>query len=230
LSSFDASTPLIDLASTEVMKADLSAGDPTVSRAIGEIQNAVGTVSRVVRQSVAEAEQLKNNDLLYPDGKTRLLAEMSSKLDATASGQLDKAEIAIDIAEMRLTLMALQHDPVNDVALREEVGHRTANLKASDAGVTLTTLAANSRYSTLLAGPLGESLCARFGIDHGALVRAALQSLAQNGTDKQRRAAAALAKGVPQARRSVALARAGAKDAGASIREPKRAARSGFPI
>jgi hypothetical protein len=216
------------MASAEVMTlSELSAGDPVASQLVSEIQSAIGTVSRTVRSAAAEAEKLKNDDLSNPIGIARRLEESPKNLEAVTHGLHEKVDSAIAVLEARLTSLALQHDPANDLALREEIGHRIANLKASDAGTLLVTLAATPRYATLMAGFFGDALAARYGVDPAALIRAALQSVAENGTPNQRRAAGALASR-PKAARVLALSKAGVQDAARAIREPKRAARSAF--
>lgn len=228
MSTFDASTPFIDLAATEsVALYELSAGDPTASELIKGVVSSISKAGQLARSAADQAEKLKADDLANPIGKARVLDEMPKNLEAVTYGLYEKADSAIAVLEGRLTAMALQHDPTNDIALREEIGHRVANLKARDAGVALITMAATPRYATLLAGPFGDSLAARFGVDPSALVRAALQSVAENGTPKQRSAAAALAQ-LPRATRVLALSRAGVQDTAKSIREPRRVARSGF--
>jgi hypothetical protein len=205
----------------------LSAGDPAAGEVIKDVVSSISAAGRLARAAHAEAEKLKADDLSNPVGIARRLEESPKNLESATHGLHEKAESGIAVLEGRLTALALQHDPVNDIALREEVGHRVANLKASDAGTLLVTLAAAPRYMTLMAGPFGDALAARYGVDAGALTRAALQSVAENGTPKQRSAAAALAQ-LSKATRVLALSKAGIQDTARAIREPKRVAQSGF--
>ncbi len=116
----------------------------------------------------------------------------------------------------------MRHNPKSDQALIAELANWTANLKQENAVATMVQLAANPRYSTILAGPLGDSLGARFNFDSAILRKVALESLAVNGTEDQVRRSQALA-AIPAARRVIGLAKAGRDNvAEQSQRAPRR--------
>jgi hypothetical protein len=161
----------------------------------------------------------RSND---PDGKARLLDELPKNVEAMTYGFLENAETAIAILEARLTSVALAHDAlksgISDTILTAELQNHTAAIKPADGAVALVKLAANPRYSTFMAGPYGDSLAARFGVDPASLRRAALQTVADHGNPSQKAAAAAIGK-LSKAARVHALSKAGTQDAVKRIRQ-----------
>jgi len=210
--------------------SELTGGDDVARAAVKMIQQAVGKVSQVTAMAVAQAERLKADDTMNPAGKARLLDELPNNLEAGTYALHSNVESAIAVLEARLTSVALAHDstPAADAAIRDELSHYVAAIKPTDAHLTLVQLAANSRYSTMLAGPYGESLAARFQIDPASLKRAALQTVAQSGTPTQKAAAAGLGK-LHKATRVHALSKAGTQNAVRSIRESKQTQREQRP-
>jgi hypothetical protein len=207
----DTLTTLNDQSSQELRGAvaAITAGDETATRYAAEVRQLVDGVNSASRQAAADAARLHADDVMNPDGKRRLLSELPGKLVADTRDQLDKAEIALDIVEGRHIERILHHDSRNDGALVAELQNYTAHLKPAGAVAAIVQLAANARYSTILAGPMGASLAARFNFDSATLYKTALESLSVNGNEDQVRRSAALAAGIPAARRSIGLARGG---------------------
>jgi hypothetical protein len=160
----DTLTTLNDQSSQELRGAvaAITAGDETATRYAAEVRQLVDGVNSASRQAAADAARLHADDVMNPDGKRRLLSELPGKLVADTRDQLDKAEIALDIVEGRHIERILHHDSRNDGALVAELQNYTANLKPAGAVAAIVQLAANARYSTILAGPMGASLAARF--------------------------------------------------------------------
>jgi hypothetical protein len=183
-------------------------GDPVGLEMQTTLQNAIGIVGRVSRDGIATAASLRADDVMNIVGRDRLLSELPGNVRAATESQLRQANIAIDVLETKHTINALQHDGRNDTALREEVSNYLSGVSADDAALRLIQLTTNPRYTSILAGPFGESLAARHGIDPVAIRRAALSTVVNHGTPSQQRAAKALEQ-IPAARRVVALARAG---------------------
>jgi hypothetical protein len=154
-----------------------------------------------------------------------LLGALPSELLGLTTDSLDQADVLLDVIEGAQMAGLLFHESRQDATLIAELGNYTANLTQNDAAATLAELAGNPRYSTLLAGPFGESLLARYGIkDPEFFRRIAVEALGVNGSAAQRRHAAAL-KRVPQLRRVLGLVR-GSRDAAVEeIRAPKEAVR-----
>jgi hypothetical protein len=219
--NFDASsvTGLNDLASAEVMQLQgFHGGDPVIGLEMqSTLQNAVGHVSRVSREAVAMRDKLKADDVMNPAGRDRMLSELAPNLQGQTDAQLRQAEIAVDILEARHTAVALHYDGKDAALLREEINNYMAGATPNTAPLRVVQLTSNPRFTTILAGPFGESIAARYGLDHSMIHRTALQTVAEHGNSVQVRAAKALAQ-VPAARRVIALARAGRDNAVNSLR------------
>jgi hypothetical protein len=221
--AFDANTDLTNFAMIESGRlGELSAGDQTAARMVATIAENIGKVSQITRAATAEADRLKADDLMNPDGKARLLDELPKNVEVMTYGFLENAETAIVILESRLTSVALAHDPlksgISDTILTAELQNHVAAIKPDDGAVALVRLAVNPRYATFMAGPYGESLAARFGTDPQSLRRAALQTIAEHGNPSQRAAAVALGK-LSKATRVHALSKAGTQNAVKRIRQ-----------
>ncbi len=220
------SNPLIEQATAELsgaMAAITVDGDEQAGRMVGEVRRAVDHVNSQSYRAAGTAAQLYANDEMNVVGKQRRLSEIPADLHRATSEQLDQAELNLDVLEGRYLEQALHHDAGQDLALHAEIQNYVAAIDKTNAAVGLVQLAGNPRYSTIMSGPLGASLVARFGLKDPAVLRkAALQTLATEGNAKQVAASAALA-GFARARRVVGLTR-GARDhaAAESQRPPKR--------
>ncbi len=204
------STALSDQADAELEDAtrSLDAGDDGAGRNVLDIRKALASVNRESRLALAEAKRLHADDVSNPAGIARQLAEIPGKLRASTSIALEQAEIALDVLEGRHLTAILRHDDRRDANLIVEIGNYVAGMNQQNAYERLVALAADTRYSTFMAGPMGKSLAARFGFDAAVLTKVALRALGEHGTEDQRRRAAAVA-AIPAARRVLALAKAG---------------------
>jgi len=220
------SNPLIEQATAELsgaMAAITVNGDEQAGRMVGEVRKLVDHVNSQSYRVPGTAARLYADDEMNVAGRQRLLSEIPADLHRATSAQLDQAEINLDVLEVRYLEQILHHDGTQDTAKLAEVANYVAAMDKQNASVGLVELAGDPRYATLIAGPLGKSLCARFGLkDADPLRKAALSTLATEGNAKQVAASAALA-GFAQARRVVGLTR-GARDyaASESQRAPKR--------
>ncbi len=215
-------TTLAGLATQELRAALVAAGggDDNAAGLAESLGRHLSAVGGATMKTLARASDLHQNDLMNVLGKQRLLAALPDELLAATADSLEQAEILADILEGAHTERLLHHEDRHDVTLIEELRNWTTNLNPGDAAAKLAELAANPRYATLLAGPFGDSLSARYGIkDPEFFRRIALEALAVNGTDEQRKRAAALQGGVPKLRRVIGLAK-GARDA--ALEEIKR--------
>jgi hypothetical protein len=217
MTELTADQDLSQLAGSEAMQLGDMGIDDTSSFCVKQIQRELGTVSRSLAMARGEHERLMQDDEMNPTGKARKLAELPNNIEAGAKANLDNVETAIVVLETSLRAQALAHDSSQDAALYIEMQNLSANLNQGNAMSALINIAADSRYSTLMAGSYGKSLAARFNIDHGAFTRAALQGLATNGTQQQQRAIKGLAK-IPAARRAHFLAQAEASKVSSAIR------------
>jgi hypothetical protein len=220
------SNPLIEQATAELSGA-LAAitvnGDEQAGRMVGEVRKLVDHVNSQSNRAAGTAARLYADDEMNVAGKQRLLSEIPADLHRATAEQLDQADLTLDVLEVRYLGQILHHDSSQDTALHAEIANYVAAIDKTNAAVGLVQLAGNSRYSTIMSGPLGASLVARFGLKDPAVLRtAALQTLATEGNAKQVAASAALG-GFARARRVVGLTR-GARDHAAyeSQRAPKR--------
>ncbi len=217
MSEITSDTDLAQLAGTEAMQLGEMAIDGQSADYLKFVQNSIGKVTRNLNMARGQHEKLLSDDTSNPKGIQRLLNELPDNIDAGTSGDLENVDSALAILEAHLRSAALSHDSTNDSSLYVELQNLTANLSPGNAMSALIHVAADSRYSTIMAGPYGASLAARFNIDHGAFTRAALQSLATTGTPMQVRAIAGLAK-IPAARRVHFLAKSEASKVSGAIR------------
>jgi hypothetical protein len=218
MSEITGDTDLSQIASTEAMTqlGDLAI-DAKSSDYLTFVRNQIGGVTYSLAMARSQHEKLSADDQMNPIGRERLLAQLPDQIDAATGQTLDNIDTALAVLEVHLRSAVLAHDSANDPALYVEIQNFSAGLTHETAMVALIQLAADSRYSTLMAGAYGKSLAARFGIDSGAFTRAALQALAINGTPLQIRAANALAK-IPAAKRVHALAAGEASKVSGAIR------------
>jgi hypothetical protein len=200
----------------------LGGGDEAVTRLAVDFRALISSVTNASAKAAGEAVRLHGDDVMNPEGRSRLLAELPSSLISATADQLQQADVNLDIVEGLHLAAILRHDSRDDANLRAELHNYTVNLEQKNAAATLVELAGDARYSTYMAGPLGKSLAARFNLDGSIFRKVALESLAVNGSEDQVRRSAALA-AIPAARRVIGLAR-GARDhaASASQRAPKR--------
>jgi hypothetical protein len=222
----ETSNPLVLQATAELdgaMAAITVNSDEQAGRMVGDVRKLVDHVNSQSNRAAGTAARLHADDVMAPAGKARLLAEIPADLTRATAEQLDQADLTLDLLEVRFLGQVLHHDSSQDTALHAEIANYVAAIDKQNAAVRLVQLASDPRYSTLIAGPLGTSLCARFGLKDPAVLRkAALQTLATEGNAKQVAASAALT-GFARARRVVGLTR-GARDhaASESQRAPKR--------
>jgi hypothetical protein len=161
------------------------------------------------REAVLRAAALRADDVMNPEGRRRLLNAMPGELMTATTDQLEQAELNLELLEGAHLTAILHHDHKDDANLRFELTNYIAGIKPETAGATLVGIAANPRYSTFMAGPMGDSLVARYGLkDPEVFRKTALQSLAVNGTPEQQARSRALAE-MPAARRALGLARGG---------------------
>lgn len=217
MSEITGDTDLSLMASTEIMQLTDLAIDGQSSDYFAFVKNQLGSVVTQLGMARGEHAKLSADDQMNPIGRERRLSELPDRIDAGTGDVLNNIDTAIAVLEAHLRSQALAHDGSNDVALRQELQNYSTGLNRDTAMGALIPLAADSRYSTLLAGSYGKSLAARFGIDHSAFTRAALQSLATNGTPIQVRAIAGLNK-IPAARRAHFLARSEAQKVSGKFR------------
>ena len=216
-------TSLNDQAQSELIGATkaITAGDEEAGRLASDVSRLVSTVNTAASRAVGDAARLHDDDVMNPEGRARLLAELPANLVSATAEQLDQAEVNLDLVEGIHLTAILRHDRRDDSTLIAELGNYTATLDKKHAVATMVQLAADPRYSTLLAGPMGKSVAARFGFDPAILRKTALQALAVDGTPDQVARSAALA-AVPQARRVIALARGGRDNVASQVqRAPK---------
>jgi hypothetical protein len=221
LTELSPATTLIDQASQELPAAlaAISVGDDVTTGFAREVRKLVDHVNGESRKAVGRAAQLHDDDVMNPAGKARLLEEIPANLMAATVEQLDQAELNLGIIEDLHVGAILRHNPREDANLREELHNYTATLKQKDAVVAMVALAGNVRYSTFMAGPMGESLAARFAFEPAILRRVALEALGVNGTEDQVRRSAALA-AIPAMRRVIGLARGGRDNAVEHVKRP----------
>jgi hypothetical protein len=189
--------------------AAIVGGDSAAGRWALDIKKALASVNSASRGALAEAARLHADDVSNPAGVARRLSEIPANLRASTEIALEQAALDLDIIEGAHLAALIKHDPRDDAALRWELDNHLAGVKPDSAAATLVGLAADPRYATFLSGPAGKSLAARYGLKDSEMFRkVALQALAANGTEDQRRRSAALA-AIPAARRALTLARAG---------------------
>jgi len=213
---------LTDMSAQELRAATsaIVGGDDSVATIAGQITRLIEGVNQLSRDARAKAAALRANDEMNPVGRERLLAAIPSELHAATQKLLEEAEVHADVAEGRHRTQLFHHDSRNDFALINEVNNYAMAMTADDASVLLTQLAAEPRYASLMAGPFGLSMAARFRLkDAAGLRRAAFEGLAVNGTDSQRARAAALGQ-FDQVRRVIGLARAGRDYAAEQVKRP----------
>jgi hypothetical protein len=212
---------ILDQAANELPAAidALDAGYESVAQYGRGVRAALGEVTKQSREALMRAAALRSDDTMNPVGKSRLLTELPGNLMAATSEPLDRAEVSLDVIEGVHLERILHHDSKNDSTLRFEIGNYVAGMTKETAVATMVSLAANPRYATFLAGPVGDSIAARFGFKPEILRETALKALAVDGTLEQQARSRALA-ALPAARRLLALARAGRDFAIEGIRHP----------
>jgi len=220
-------TTLSDLSTAELAAAAdaISGGDETAGRFARDIRRLVDNVNSESRKAAGEHARLHSDDLMNVDGKARLLAELPAKLINATSEQLREAEFGLEVIESIHLTSILHHDARNDGALRAELGNYVASLEQKNAVERMLQLASSARYATLLAGPMGDSLAARFNFDAGILRKVALEALAspEVGSDDQVRRSAALA-AIKNMKRAIGLAKGGRDLVAEEVKRPPRAA------
>jgi hypothetical protein len=218
-------TGLLDTAAAELpaARSAITAGDEEAGRLAKDFDRLIASVDTASRSANARAAQLHGDDVMAPAGKARLLSELPHDLVRATKEQLAQAEVTLDVIEGRYLSLILAHDGREDANLRAELDNYVAAIKPQTAAATLVGLAGDVRYSTYMAGPMGKSLAARFGLDPAIFRKVALEALAVNGTPAQVARSKALA-ALPAARRVIELARAGRDHiADESQRPPKPA-------
>jgi hypothetical protein len=217
----------IDLATQELPAAvdAIAAGDENAVAFARAIRKHVTDVNNASVRARSEADRLYGDDTMNVVGKTRLLAEIPANLLAATAEQLDQAEFNLEMIEGIHLTAILHHDPRNDAALRAELDNYSTNLKQENAVMRMVELAADPRYATFMAGPMGRSLAARFNFDGTILQKTALQAVAVSGTEDQIRRSAALA-AIPAARRVIGLARGGRDNVASEVQRPPKPAPS----
>jgi hypothetical protein len=200
----------------------LGGGDEEIGRIAVDFRALISNVTNASARAAGEAASLHANDVMNPEGRQRLLAELPSNLVAATAEQLDQAEINLTVIEGIHLERILRHDGRDDANLREELHNYTVNLEQKNAAATLVGLAADVRYSTYMAGPLGKSLAARYNLDGSIFRKVALETLAVNGTEDQVRRSRALT-AIPAARRVLGLAKGGRDQVADQVqRAPRR--------
>jgi len=213
---------ILDLATQELPDAlaALDAGDESIQRYVRSVRQLLDGVNGKSREALIRAETLRNDDVMNPEGKRRQLRELPDSLVTSTADQLEQADLILDLIEGAHLAAILKHDHRDDANLRFELSNFTAAMTKENAVASMVELAANPRYSTILAGPVGISLAARFGFRPEILREAALRGLAIDGTADQKARLAALAGMKDGARRALGLSR-GARDfAIDAIRKP----------
>jgi hypothetical protein len=210
---------LSDLASAELSAAvdAVVAGDANAERYAHDIRRIITGVNSASAKARDTATALFEDDVMNPAGRARKLVELPNELLAQTAEQLDQAELLLDLVEGAHLTAILRHDGRDDANRREELHNYVVNLKQKDAVTTIVGLAANPRYATLLAGPMGDSLAARFSFDAAVLRTTALKSLGDNGTQDQIARSAAL-NALKNVRRVIGLARGGRDQVVANIK------------
>jgi hypothetical protein len=202
----------------------LGGGDEEVGRIAADLRALIASVTNASTRAAGEAASLHANDVMAPEGKARLLSELPSNLVSATAEPLAAADVQLDVIEGIHLERILHHDSRNDAALIAELGNYTVALKQEGAVAAMVGLAARPRYATILAGPMGDSLAARFGFDPSILRQTALQALAVNGSADQVKRSAALA-AIPAARRVIGLAKGGRDQVADQVRRgPRRSA------
>jgi hypothetical protein len=199
----------------------LGGGDEAVTRLAADFRAMVSSVTNASARAAGEAQRLHADDVSNPAGVARQLSELPSNLKADTQDHLDSADVQLDIIEGMHLAAVLHHDSRNDAAVIAELGHYTIALKQEGAVAAMVGLAANPRYSTILAGPMGDSLAARFGFDPSILRKTALKALAVDGSPDQVARSAALA-AIPAARRVIGLAKGGRDQVADQVQRPQR--------
>jgi hypothetical protein len=212
---------LLDTAAAELpaARAAITAGDEEAGRLAKDFERLVAGVGTASRNASARAAQLHGDDVMAPAGKARLLSELPNDLMRATKEQLAQAEVTLDVIEGRHLEAILRHDGRDDGNLRAELENYAAGIKPETAAATLVGLAGDVRYSTYMAGPMGRSLGARFGLDPAIFRKVALEALAVNGTSAQVARSKALA-AIPAARRVIELARGGRDHIAAESQRP----------
>ncbi len=214
-------TELNDIAAQELpaAAAAITGGDERVAQLARDFDRLIRGVDSASRNAISKARQLHDDDVMNAQGKARLLSELPHDLVRATTTYLEQADINLDIIEGLHLAAILRHDGRDDANLREELNNYVANLKQQNAVATMVQLAANPRYATYMAGPMGTSLAARFGFDAAILQKTALEALAVNGTEDQVRRSKALA-AIPAARRVLGLARGGRDNVAQETQRP----------
>ena len=216
-------TDPLTLATSELPAAStaLSAGDEAVSKLAADFRALILNVTNASARAAGEAGRLHSDDVSNPAGVARQLSELPGRLKADTQDHLDSADVQLDIIEGMHLAAILHHDSRDDANLRAELHNYTVNLEQKNAVATLVELAADPRYSTYMAGPLGKSLAARFNLDGSIFRKVALESLAVNGSRDQVARSAALA-AIPAARRVIGLAKGGRDAVSEQVQRPPK--------
>ena len=178
---------------------------------------------------MSKATAIQADDTIYPDGRDRLTQQIADDLAKANSSGAEAAENYSFFQEIALENTLLAHDESNDVAIRAKLGNYFANLSPNDAQSKMHDLARDTEFSTFLAGSEGESLAARYSVDHKAIKAAAVKALTKNGNAKQRALGNALAIAPGQSYRAKMLSQTTNNDAVKAIRAMRATAkRAGF--
>jgi hypothetical protein len=203
---------LNDLASQELSAAvdAVVVGDSNVERYAHDIRKLIANVTSASEHARRTATQLFEDDLMNSAGKARLLAELPNELLAQTAEQLDQAELLVDLVEGAHLSAILKRDGREDtVILVSEIQNYITGLEPATATETLIGLASDVRYSSMMSGPYGRSLAARFKLkDSSIFTKVALDALAINGSADQVARSEAL-NALKNVRRVLQLSRAG---------------------
>jgi len=198
---------------------ELAGNDPQATVFMTSFQNSIGRAGVAARTGVSAAEGLRANDTIFPDGRARLIREATDNAATITANEHAKADMTLAVWEAHLQAQTFSHDASQDVGVTAELANFAYGIKAGDPEGKLIALAERPRYGTAMAGPLGESMAARFGVSHQTLVEAAFRGIRKGGTDAQQAAAKSLNE-FHRAKRVLTLSRAGADNARRTMLAP----------
>ncbi len=201
---------LHDIATAETYAAtQFAAGDEYAYQLLKDFTKAGGNVARHSREAITLSDRVVADDTIASEGKARMLREHVTAVRSQSYSDMEALDNIAAMAEGHFGATALKHDTRDDAALRAEVDNYAASFTSATAANQLIALASDIRMATFLAGPYGASVAARFGVDHGAIVRAALRTVTAAGTPAQRNAAKAFLMAPKALRRIADLHRGG---------------------
>ncbi len=187
-------TPL-DLLAQElhVAVAAIGGNDAVATDLALEIEHLLADVSRTTRNALGESAQLHGDKWHNQAGVADKLAAIPGRLIADTAPKLEEARAALELVEKIHLNVVLRHESKDDANLREELRHYVAGITPETAAKTLVGIAADVRYSTYMAGPMGKALASEFSLAPDIFRKVALEALAVNGTEAQKGSSAALA-------------------------------------